>query len=469
MTKLLGEAWKELSEEDKKPWEAAAEADKERYLNECKEAGVEPELKEAAPKKEKAPKKKERDEGEEAAAEEAAEEEGAAKPAKKKAKAEKAAPTAEEKAAKAEKAAAAKAEKAAAAKAEKAAAKKAAADENEAEEAAEAAAEAPKIKKALSAYFLFCNDERSKLVAANPEKPGKEITAMLGAAWKALSQEEQAKWNAAAAKDKERYAAECEAAGVAPGGAKSKAEKGSAPAKAGAADKAREEELKAQIESAKAEIAEHDARSAAMKQPKSHRTALMCYKKKQIPIVAGANPDMAVEQIQELMTDNFEKLSDDEKRPYDEEAQADLLRYQTACEEHKAKKDAVLKLKADTKRKLDRLEKELKDERARAKEARAAAAAANKAAKEEKAASKKAKDAEKAAKAEKAAAKKAAKEAKAAKKAAAEGSEEAADDVEVEEASGEAADVEAAIEEAVSEEVAEEGSDAEVEDDEEEK
>ena len=464
MTKLLGEAWKELSEEDKKPWEAAAEADKERYLNECKEAGVEPELKEAAPKKEKAPKKKEREEGE-AAAEEAAEEEGAAKPAKKKAKAEKAAPTAEEKAA--------KAEKAAAAKAEKAAAKKAAADENEAEEAAEEAAEkaaeAPKIKKALSAYFLFCNDERSKLVAANPEKPGKEITAMLGAAWKALSQEEQAKWNAAAAKDKERYAAECEAAGVAPGGARSKAEKASAPAKAGAADKAREEELKAQIESAKAEIAEHDARSAAMKQPKSHRTALMCYKKKQIPIVAGANPDMAVEQIQELMTDNFEKLSDDEKRPYDEEAQADLLRYQTACEEHKAKKDAVLKLKADTKRKLDRLEKELKDERARAKEARAAAAAANKAAKEEKAASKKAKDAEKAAKAEKAAAKKAAKEAKAAKKAAAEGSEEAAEDVEVEEASGEAADVEAAIEEAVSEEVAEEGSDAEVEDDEEEK
>ena len=68
---------------------------------------------------------------------------------------------------------------------------------------------------------------------------------MLGAAWKALGAEEQAKWNAAAAKDKERYAAECEAAGVAPGGAKSKAEKGSAPAKAGAADKAREEELKA--------------------------------------------------------------------------------------------------------------------------------------------------------------------------------------------------------------------------------
>ena len=57
MTKLLGEAWKELSEEDKKPWEAAAEADKARYFAECKEAGVEPELKEAKDEADKHPKK----------------------------------------------------------------------------------------------------------------------------------------------------------------------------------------------------------------------------------------------------------------------------------------------------------------------------------------------------------------------------------------------------------------------------
>ena len=361
MTKLLGEAWKALGEEDRKQWDVAAEADKERYLNECKEAGVEPELKEAAapkekkeraPKKDKAPKKKAREEGEEE--EEEAGEEGTAKPAKKKAKAEKAAPTAEEKAA--------KAEKAAAKKTEKAAAKKAAADENEEEESAEeaaeaAAAEAPKIKKALSSYILFCAEERPKLVEANPEAKSPEIMSLMGVAWKALGAEGQAKWVAAALADKERYAAECEAAGVVPGGAKPKAEKAPAAAKADPADKAKEDELKAQIESAKAEIAEHDAKSAAMKQPKSHKTALACYKKKQIPVVAGANPDMAVEQIQELMTDNFEKLGAAEKRPYDDEAEADLLRYQTACEEHKAKKDAALKLKADTKRKLDRLKK----------------------------------------------------------------------------------------------------------------
>ena len=53
-------------------------------------------------------------------------------------------------------------------------------------------------KTEKAAYILFCKDERSKVVAANPDKPAKEISALLGAAWKALGEEEQAKWNAAA-------------------------------------------------------------------------------------------------------------------------------------------------------------------------------------------------------------------------------------------------------------------------------
>jgi len=53
-------------------------------------------------------------------------------------------------------------------------------------------------KTEKAAYILFCKDERSKVVAANPDKPAKEISALLSAAWKALGEEEQAKWNAAA-------------------------------------------------------------------------------------------------------------------------------------------------------------------------------------------------------------------------------------------------------------------------------
>ena len=291
-------------------------------------------------------------------------------------------------------------------------------------------------------------------VQAHPEAKAKELMSLLGAAWKALSAEEKKTWEGAAVADKARYAAEVEAVGGAP------AATGAPKAGGAMADKpnkAKEEEIKREIEAAKAEVEEHDAASTAMKQPKAHRTSLACYKKKQIPVIAGSHPDLPVEQIQELMQENFEKLSASVKRPYEEEAEADLLRYQTACEEHKAKKDAVQKLKADTKRKLERLEKDLKDERARMKEARAAAVAANKVAKEEKAATKQEKEVEKAAKAEKVAVKKATKEAKGDKKVAEGVAEVAADDMEVEEAtSGDATAAKAAIEEAVADEADEE-------------
>ena len=46
--------WKELTEEEKREYEAKAEEDKDRYLKECEEAGVEPEL--PKEKKAKAPK-----------------------------------------------------------------------------------------------------------------------------------------------------------------------------------------------------------------------------------------------------------------------------------------------------------------------------------------------------------------------------------------------------------------------------
>ena len=57
MLKLLAQAWKDLSEEEQLKWKAEAEVDKERYFAECKEAGVEPEVKEAKDEADKHPKK----------------------------------------------------------------------------------------------------------------------------------------------------------------------------------------------------------------------------------------------------------------------------------------------------------------------------------------------------------------------------------------------------------------------------
>ena len=56
---LLGAAWKELTEEEKAPFEAKAAEDKERYAKECEAAGIEvKQPKEKAEKAEGAPKEK---------------------------------------------------------------------------------------------------------------------------------------------------------------------------------------------------------------------------------------------------------------------------------------------------------------------------------------------------------------------------------------------------------------------------
>ena len=63
VTKRLADAWKNLSKEDRGPYETQAAADKQRYLTECEEAGIEPE--EGAKRAKKA---KTEGEGEESAA-----------------------------------------------------------------------------------------------------------------------------------------------------------------------------------------------------------------------------------------------------------------------------------------------------------------------------------------------------------------------------------------------------------------
>jgi ABC-type transporter MlaC component len=61
----------------------------------------------------------------------------------------------------------------------------------------------PKPKKAMSAYVLFFNDARKKLLAKGITGP--EAAAESGKLWKILSEKEKDKFQAVFLKDKERY------------------------------------------------------------------------------------------------------------------------------------------------------------------------------------------------------------------------------------------------------------------------
>jgi len=82
-------------------------------------------------------------------------------------------------------------------------------------------------KRALSAFFCFCNEERPKVKAKNPSWTIGDVAKELGKRWEACTN--RAKYEAMSAKDKERYAKES-AAYKKGGGASSSAGKSKTPA-----------------------------------------------------------------------------------------------------------------------------------------------------------------------------------------------------------------------------------------------
>lgn len=60
-------------------------------------------------------------------------------------------------------------------------------------------------KRSLSAFFWFCNDERSKVKGQNPEATVGEVAKELGRRWNACTEDQKAKYEALALKDKARY------------------------------------------------------------------------------------------------------------------------------------------------------------------------------------------------------------------------------------------------------------------------
>lgn len=77
-------------------------------------------------------------------------------------------------------------------------------------------------KKNLSAYLLFCNDERPKAKADGVE--GKDLMRVLADRWGKCTEKEKKKYEDLAQKDKERYERECEEAGISKEKSKSKTE-----------------------------------------------------------------------------------------------------------------------------------------------------------------------------------------------------------------------------------------------------
>lgn len=60
-------------------------------------------------------------------------------------------------------------------------------------------------KRALSAFFWFCNDERPKVKETMPDSSVGEVAKELGRRWNECTDDQKSKYEALAAKDKARY------------------------------------------------------------------------------------------------------------------------------------------------------------------------------------------------------------------------------------------------------------------------
>ena len=66
-------------------------------------------------------------------------------------------------------------------------------------------------KKGATAYTIFCNERRAELKEENPDATFSEMSKLLGAEWKAMSDEDKKPFVVKSDADKERYKTEMEA------------------------------------------------------------------------------------------------------------------------------------------------------------------------------------------------------------------------------------------------------------------
>ena len=68
--------------------------------------------------------------------------------------------------------------------------------------------------KAKSAYVIYTVEMRESVKADHPDVDAKELVKIIGSMWSGLSEDDKLPYEAKAAEDKERYAKECEEAGI---------------------------------------------------------------------------------------------------------------------------------------------------------------------------------------------------------------------------------------------------------------
>jgi HMG (high mobility group) box len=153
-------------------------------------------------------------------------------------------------------------------------------------------------KKWKTGYILFCVDQREKLKSENQGLSATQITSRLGALWKNLSDKEKEKYEVLSKKDKDRY--ESDMSSYNP-------PESSGPAESGRKSRAKQERTG----------------------PKRPLSSYMYFCQDRRESIKAVNPNMSAKEITSELGRVWKELSDEAKTPYEAQASADKVRFQS--------------------------------------------------------------------------------------------------------------------------------------------
>eukprot|EP00429_Kryptoperidinium_foliaceum_P084255 CAMPEP_0176232706 /NCGR_PEP_ID=MMETSP0121_2-20121125/25446_1 /TAXON_ID=160619 /ORGANISM="Kryptoperidinium foliaceum, Strain CCMP 1326" /LENGTH=196 /DNA_ID=CAMNT_0017572075 /DNA_START=31 /DNA_END=621 /DNA_ORIENTATION=+ len=158
-----------------------------------------------------------------------------------------------------------------------------------------------KPKRAMSAFFLYSQANRSQVKTDNPEASFGDVARILSAQYKALSDKDMKKWTKKAESDKLRYQEEMKdyVPMEEPGGKRKKAKK--------------------------------DPNA-----PKRNMSAYFLYSMFARPQVKNDNPEASFGEIARIISAQFKALSEKERKKWEKKAADDKERYQAEMQDYNA-------------------------------------------------------------------------------------------------------------------------------------
>jgi hypothetical protein len=150
-------------------------------------------------------------------------------------------------------------------------------------------------KKWKTGYILFCVDQREKLKADNQALSATQITSRLGALWKNLSDKEKEKYEVLSKKDKVRY----------------------------------ENDMSSYNPPESADSGRKSRAKQERTGPKRPLSSYMYFCQDRRESIKAVNPSMSAKHITSELGRVWKELSDDAKTPYEAQASADKVRFQS--------------------------------------------------------------------------------------------------------------------------------------------